>query len=252
MLDTSFSFLGSGDLYIDKLTSAGVAQGYQLVGNATSFQLSVEAEEKKQTGNKRDTYGQTIASNAKISATKISITLNQYDVPTMAAALMGDTVAMTASSGSVTAGSPEDVDAISDRWVELANYGGGVSSVVVKDETDTTTYVADTDYEVNTRLGMIKALSTGSISDGDTLHVAYDYAAEAGYKITGATESSVLLKLRLDGYNVNSGNNVQVTVWEAHVIPSTPIDFLSEDYGEITLEGEMITPTGYSWPFEII
>lgn len=245
----TMSFLGSGDLYIDRLTSAGVAQGSELVGNATSFSLSVEADDNKQTGNKRDTYGQTIASNPKISSSNISITLNQYDVAVLAAAFMGDAVAMTAEAGTVT---EESITAIADKWVDSASPGGGVSAVVVKDETDTTTYLLGTDYEINTRLGMVKALSSGSIDDADVLHIAYSYAAESGYKITGATNSTVKLKLRLDGKNVNDGTDVQANVWEANVSPGGAIDFLSEDYGEITLEGEMVTPTGKSWPFEII
>lgn len=245
----TISFLGSGDLYMDRLTSAGVAQGSTLLGNATAFELSVEADEVEQLSNKRDTYGQTITSSAKITGSNISITLNQYDVDVFAAAFMGEAVALSDAEATVET---EAVTAILDKWVDLGAPQGGVSAVVVQDDTDTTTYVLGTDYEINPRLGMIKALSTGSISASDVLHVDYTAAVTTGYKITGATQSTVKVKFRLDGKNVDTGDDVQVNVFEAVVKPGGAIDFLGEEYGEVTLEGKMLTPSGKSWPFEII
>lgn len=245
----TLSFLGSGDLYMDRLTSAGAAQGATLVGNATALALNVETDTKKLTSRKRATHGQTLASVTQITGATLSLTLNQMDVDTLAAIFLGDAVAMTGSGGSVT---DEDVVAIHDKWVDLDEMGGGISNVVIEDETDTTTYIEGTDYELNTRLGMVKVLSTGSIGDGDTLHVDYDYAAESGKKITGATQPTVKVKLRLDGRNVEDGSNVQVNVWEALIRPSSAVDFLAEDFAELQFDGELLTPDGKSWPFEVI
>lgn len=243
------SFLGSGDLYMDRLAADGTSQGAILVGNAISLALNVETDNKKLISRKRATYGQTLASVTQITGSTIALTLNQMDVDTMAAVFLGDAVAMTGTGGSITT---EAVTAILDKWVDLASPGGGVSTVVVKDATDTTTYVEDTDYAVNPRLGMIKALSTGAISESDVLHIDYAYAAESGKRITGATQPIVKVKLRLDGKNVEDGSDVQVNVFEALIKPSSAVDFLAEDFAEIQFEGEMLTPSGKDWPFEVI
>ncbi len=243
------SFLGSGDLYMDRLAADGTPQGAVLVGNATKLELKVEADTKKLTSKKRTTYGQTLASVTNITGSTVSLVLNQMDVDTLAAVFLGDAVDMTGTGGSITA---ENVTAILDKYVDLSQPGAGLSAVVVKDATDTTTYIDGIDYTINTRLGMIQALSTGAISAGDVLHVDYTYAAESGKKITGATQATVKVKLRLDGKNVEDGTDVQVNVFEALIKPSSPIDFLAEDFAETQFDGELLTPAGKSWPFEVI
>lgn len=171
------------------------------------------------------------------------------DTATLAAVFLGDAVDMTGTAGTISA---ENVTAVLDKFVDLAMPGGGVSSVVVTDVTDVTTYAEGTDYVINTRLGMLQALSTGAITAGDVLHVSYDYAAESGQRITGATQAMVKVKLRLDGKNVEDGTDVQVNVFEALIKPSSPIDFLAEDFAEVQFEGDLLTPAGKSWPFEVI
>jgi len=241
------SFIGSGDLYMDRLTSAGVSTGFQLVGNATKLEVKVEAEQKEQLSNGRDTYGQTLASVTRITGTTIGLTLNQLNHQMLAAIFLGNSVAMTGAGGSITS---EAVTAREGKWVELAHKG--VSSVVVKDVTDTTTYVSGTDYNVNTRLGMIEILAAGAIADAAVLHVSYTWAAESGYRITGATQPSVKVALRLDGKNDYDGSDVDVRIWEAQLTPNSPVDFLAEDWNELQFEGKLVTPTGRSWPFEVI
>ncbi len=243
------SFLGSGDLYMDRLAADGTPQGAVLVGNASKLELKVEADTKKLTSRQRATYGQTLASVTNITGSTVSLSINQMDVDTLAAVFLGAAIDLTGAGGSITA---ENVTAILDRWVDLAQPGSGVSTVVVMDATDITTYTEGTDYTVNTRLGMIQALSTGAIAADDVLHVDYTYGAESGKKITGATQSTVKVKLRLDGKNIEDGTDVQVNVFEALIKPSSPVDFLAEDFAEIQFEGELLTPAGKSWPFEVI
>jgi hypothetical protein len=51
-----------------------------------------------------------------------------------------------------------------------------VSSVVVKDSTDTTTYIEGTDYDVDYAMGKIRAKTGGNISATDDLVVDFSYA----------------------------------------------------------------------------
>lgn len=72
----------------------------------------------------------------------------------------------------------ESVTLDSDGKGTLAKQGVLLSSVVVKSSDGGTTYVRDTDYTIafdDDGNAVITALSTGSISEGATLNIDYDY-----------------------------------------------------------------------------
>lgn len=240
------SFLGGGDLYIDRLTDAGVSQGAKLGGNCTQFALIPESEIKEQTGKGRDNYGQVIASATLPGKTSIKLTLNQLDAENLAIAFLGSVTAASQASGTLSAA---EVTAIQDRWVEIGKEQ--LSNVVVQDSTDTTTYVLGTDYELNARLGLIKVLSTGSIGNGDTLHISASYAEVNYQKITGADSPIIRTRLMLDGKNYVNGRNCKVVVKDARLKPTTEVDFLSDDFLPLELEGVCEIPDGESTPFDI-
>lgn len=301
-------FLGTGDLYMDRLTSAGVAQGLMLLGNSIKFEIQPNAEQKDLVSRKRDTSGQVLASVTKQQPSAFSVTLNEFDKDLLAAAFMGAVTTQTGAGASVT---DEEITAVLDKFVELdyreisavtvshkngddaaawqattayttadyvlkvvtnnrfykcttAGTSGGSEptwpttlGATVNDGTavwtDMGTIVAalTTDYTLNTRLGMVKAVSTGAIVAGETLNVDYTWAAQDGYDIVGATQPIVKCRFLLDGKNDVTGKKCIVDVYEANVKPSSPIDFLSEEYAEVTLEGTMVTPSGLSQPFDI-
>lgn len=239
-------FLGTGDLRMDRLTSAGVAQGLMLLGNAIKFEIQPNAEQKDLVSRKRDTAGQVLASVTKQQPTAFSVTFNEFDKDLLAAAFMGTATTQAGAGAAVT---DEALTAVHDKGVEVAHRE--ISAVTVTDSAGTTTYVANTDYTVHTRLGLITALSTGSITDGESLLIDYTWAAQNGYDVVGATQPMVKCRFLLDGKNDVNGKKCIVDVYEANVKPSSPIDFLSDEYAEITLEGTLITPTGESEPFKI-
>ena len=242
-------FLGAGDVYIDRFDSSDQPTGFRMIGNATVFQITEAADIKERKSLGRDTYGQTLDTVSIKQPAKINITVNELAMENLALALMGDVAALSQTSGSVDAGTPEDVVAEMDKWVEL-DYAA-VSAVVVKDDEDTRTYVEDTDYEVNARLGMIQALSGGDIADGETLHVSYSYGAITGELVSGGTKTQIKCKIKLDGINFTDNKNVVLDVKEAVIKPSSAVDFLSEDFTEVVFEGSLNTPTGETTPYTI-
>lgn len=243
MQNTQFGLVASGDLYIDFLSSTGASTGFQLAGNCKKFAPKVDTETKENKMNGRDTFGQTSESFPRITGSSLSMTFNRYDPQLLAAAFMGSAVATTAAAAPYTA----TITAIKDRWVEVGTIG--LDTCVVKDTTNTTTYVAGTDYEVNKRTGMIKVLTTDL--DGDTLNVTGNTLAKTGSRITAGTKSTVNVALRLDGRNLATGGDVLVTVWQAQLRSETEFDFMGEDFPELTFTATLITPTGKSWPFHV-
>lgn len=242
MNNTPSGLVASGDLYIDFLNGLGASTGFQLAGNCKKFSPKVETETKENKLNGRDTFGQTSESFVRITGSSLSMTFNRYDPQLLAAAFMGSAVDQTAVAGAYTA----TITGIEGRWVETGTTG--LDTCVVKNSTDVTIYVEGTDYEVNKRTGMIKALKPALAAE---LHITGNKLAKTGMKITAGTQSVVNVALRLDGKNLATGGNVLVTVWQAQLRSESDFDFMGEDFPELTFTATLITPTGKSWPFQV-
>ncbi len=239
-------FLGSGDLYLDRLTDAGVSTGLVKVAHATKFALKVESEVKEQTSRGRETYGQTIDSVSLIKGTSVSIELSQIDNDALAMIFMGDVAALAVTGASVT-----DESHIAHLGKSCRLTRRNVSAVVVTDSTGVTTHVEDTDYTVDTRIGLVTPLVGGAISEDDEILVDFTFASESGQTIKGATKPTVRVSMYLDGKNQVDGSIALVDVWDAKLTSETEVDFLADSFATFAASGSMVTPTGKTYPFEI-
>lgn len=70
----------------------------------------------------------------------------------------------------------ESVTADVGNYTDLDGYQLKDGTVNVTDDNGTT-YTEGTDYEIDYDAGKLKPLENGSIADGDTLSVSYDYQA---------------------------------------------------------------------------
>ncbi len=246
------SFLGSGDVYMDRLDADGSPNGFFAAGNVTRFALQPDSEVKEQISKGRDTYGQVIASVVLPKPAKLFMDFAQLDKKNIAINLFGSDTDIDDAEG--TAEDEEITVLTLDNWQRLAHRGVDAESVEVYYATGTGDPVlatVDEDYEIIARTGMIRALSTGNITAGDVLTVTYDYAASTGWEISGMTESTIKLRLFLDGKNEVNGKDVEVTVHEVQVAAKSLLDFLSSDFSVMSLEGSPVTPTGYDEPFTV-
>lgn len=241
-------FIGSGDLYMDRFDDDGNAQGLYPVGNAVKFAIAEDAEIKERESRMRGTYGQVLDSVPIKKPAKISITLNDLDAENLALVLFGTVSDINITGAVIT---DEALTARHDKWVELLYRNITAASVTITDSTGVTTYVEDTDYEVDYRLGMIKALSTGSITDEEALLVDYTYGNLTGKKIAGSAKPIIKCSLKLDGENLVDQRDCIVRVLEAVLKPSGEMDFLADDFNEIDFEGTLNTPAGQTSPYEV-
>jgi hypothetical protein len=76
-----------------------------------------------------------------------------------------------------TVSDAENVTADLGNYSDLGGYDLVDGTVVVESTDGTTTYSEGSDYEVALENGSIKPLSSGTITDGETLNVTYDYNA---------------------------------------------------------------------------
>jgi hypothetical protein len=233
---------------MDRFDDNGDAQGFVDVGNATKFAIAEDAEIKERESRMKDTYGQVLDSVPIKKPASVSITLNDLKVENLAMVLFGNITDINVTGAAVT---DEALTARLDKWAELDYRSVTAATVVVTDSTGVTTYVEDTDYEVDYSLGMIKALSSGAITEAEALLVDYTYGNLTGKKIAGSAKPIIKCSLKLDGENQVNQKDCLVNVFEAVLKPAGEIDFLADDFNEVTFEGTLNTPSGKTSPYEV-
>ena len=247
MGDTPFSFIGAADVYMDILDDAGNPTGLDLEGDCSEFTPKPDSDRKDRTGHGRSNYGQVLSSAVLPKPMTATIKMGQLSRKLFAAAFLGTDSDYTQAAGEI---SPAIViTAIHGKWVELGVEM--VSALVVKDSTGTTTYTdsgTDPDYVVNTRLGMVKVLSTGTIADGATLQVTGNKLAIAGSEMKAMTKSNVRVRIKLDGQNFDDGRNFITDIYQFRLNPTSDFSLIGEDYVDVTFEGTLEKPAGKDTP----
>ncbi len=239
--------LCAGDLLIDVLDDAGQSTGYLPPVNATEMMLAAKgADTKERLSKMRDTYGQVLDSVAMPNPHEVTISLDDLSGEVLAMAFSGTRETLTQASGTVT---DKAVTAKLGNWVELGHME--ISAVTVKDSGGLTTYVEGTDYALNTRLGLLRALPGGAITDAQVLSVGYSHAAVSGVTVRGATRSQIDVRLKLDGINKATGEKIIVEVPRATLNADNEVDFLSEEFASVTLTGKAITLPGATEPYTV-
>jgi hypothetical protein len=148
---------------------------------------------------------------------------------------------------------PGDIDATArlDAWVKLQHEELTNGSVVVKNEAGSTTYVLGTDYTLNLRLGMIQALSTGSIANGQALKVRYQFGDVSKTRTRGGVLASVEGELFLDGKNLVTGEDVHLLVPKSVLAPSNGVSLINSggDFGSFQASGRCPLLPGEDAPY---
>lgn len=243
------SYLGSGDVYIDRLDADNNPTGYRLEGSVGDFSINVENEIKEQTSKGRNNYGQVIATATIPGKPTVSFTLQKVSSTNMAMAVLGAATSGSQSAGTVESASPESVTAKHGMYVDLDYVK--ISNLVVQDESESTTYVEGTDYYVDEDLGMLMALASGNSSDAEVLHVSYDYAAYDYSDITGNTDPNIKVKIRFGGKNFVDGKSLDAICHQVSLRPTSALGLISDDFVELALEGNCEIPDGGTTAFKI-
>ena len=242
-------FLGAGDLYA-RVYNPTTGQYDQWTGpfESTKFEIKPNSELKEMSSRGRSTYGQVIESVPLPKPADLSVTFAEVNKESIAMALFGTASVVNQGSGSIT---DEVVTAALGKWVQLAHGNVATAGFVVTNSAATVTYVLGTDYEVNYRIGLVRAIPGGAIADAASLKVDYAYNAISGTAIAGGTQTQVRAQFKLDGVNFADQLPVIVDVWEAVLTPDSAFDFLQNDFAEIALKGRLKTPAGKTEPFKV-
>lgn len=252
-LASAAAFLGEGDVLADVWDDATQTWwgGWKAFGEATKFAIKANTELLEKESRARGKRGQLVASVALLKAPEIEIVFGELNVDTARLAFMGTSAALSQSAGTIGAGAK--ITARQGMWVPVGFRNLTAAGFAVTEDTDTTpdTYVLGTDYEVNWRLGTVRALPGGAIADKQLVRIAGAYSAVDGTVIKGATKPQLRARFFLDGRNLVDGSDAECEVFEAVVAPNSEFDFMADDFGELTLAGKLVTPIGKDSPFEV-
>lgn len=163
------------------------------------------------------------------------------------------------SGGSMTAGtkivkqltSTETDGSLGKKGTYQVSVSQTFASATITGAAGSATYVEGTDFNVNRNIGMVRALSTGGIVDGQPLKVTAACNAYTGTRITGATQSSITCRVVFDGVNLVDRTPVIVTVDQVSISSKAAVDFLADNFGTVPLSGQMVTLPGKDGPFTV-
>ncbi len=226
---TELSYIGKGSFYA---RVKGAAEGMLPLGNISAASVKV-AEDKKELLDYQSAGGGQANALRRIQTVELGLTLRDFSGDNIAKALFGSASVVTAGTG-VT----ETVTGYEEALVPLGKTG--ITNLVVKDVTDTTTYVAGTDYDL-VRSGLW-VYAAGAITDGAVLHLTYNHPAQN--VVQALVNAGLEYEVFLDGLNeAQSGKAVAINFHRLRFGPVADWGLIGDDYGEIALTGDLLKDT---------
>jgi len=228
MADKQKGMYFDGDVFIRRWV-AGVLQN-EVIGPLSGTKLGIKAqsEAKDNISKGRSNRGKKLDSVTVAKPTAFSIGFNRTNPKLLAMVFLGIDAVKTINAGTITA---EPVILPHDIWVKVSERN--ISAVVIG------VYVLNTDYEVDCRLGMIRSLSTGAITDGEAVTFNATFGSITSMQIKGGIDSKVHVEVVLDGTNLVDDSEVYIRIPKVPLTPDSDMDFLADDYITVEFSGEM-------------
>jgi hypothetical protein len=209
--------------------------GFVELGNCPNFALNISVESLEHFSSESGIQTKDMEVITKQLATG-SMTLDEPNIDNLRRFIMADSADDSDLSQTASTVSDEAVTTYHDKWVDLSK--SGLSSVVVQDVTDSTTYTVDVDYVLDVKKGMIKVLSTGSILDTAVLHVDFSYSTKTITKIFGATATTIKGILYFIG-DPPQGRILDVLGYVS-MKPEGDLGLISEEWSEMAFTMEFL------------
>lgn len=243
--------LGKGVIYFNEKGSDGVYRGERDLGNAPSFAFNIALEKLDHFSSRGGLKSKDKQVISQITP-GITFTLDELNKENLAMLSLADVVEVDQVGAAIVA--EEHAAKIGKRIVLAAR---GISSVVVKDKTTgLITYVAGTDYLIDTTLkddviGRIYIVPGGAIATAVAAAEAtvppVEFVVEVDY--TSATVSYTQIQafkntqmegeLRFVSDNP-AGTQMELQVWRVALSPAGDTSFIGDDWSTLGFTGEVL------------
>lgn len=239
-------FLAADVFYRFKNPNTGVF-GNPVKIETAKFQVSTPSDLKEKLSKGRETFNQAFVSVRSPKPVEFEAEFSQANRDVFALMLSG--VAETVNQAVQTL-TDEPVTVVLDEWVDIGFTNLNTTGLTVKNASGTVTYDLGSDYELNPRLGLVKALSSGSMAAG-VVHVSGATKAVTGTKIIGARQYKTTLQIQVDAKNQVNNKDVLFKALQATVSSEEAHDFLSGDLDSVKVKGRLEIPDGGDRPFDM-
>lgn len=216
--------------------------------NMTKLELSsIVQEQERLISNMEGSWGEALASVSKpTDPGTISMEFNSMPKELLSLVIGADVTSLTQTNDTIT---DEVITTVLDVWVPLANKFLD-STVPLVLETDGTpdVAIATSKYEVDYDAGLIRAIHADAVGVGKL--VTYKkLAVTAGESYAAGKAKSAYIMLYGTAVEKITGNKGLLTVRKAAISPSSAYDWVKGGFASGTLNGDLVTPTGYSSPY---
>jgi hypothetical protein len=230
--NTYAPFIGYGQIWARK---AGSNDPMIEIGNCSKVEIQVK-DKKIDLPNYKKKGGGKYAQIVRIDSAMISLVAHDLTDRNIRMGIFGSDAVVPA--GTVV---DEVVHCYKGALTPIKHLSPVVTSVKSMD--GTTTYVADTDYQVHA--GGLLITSNSTIADATDVKVSYTYAGHS--KIEAMTTSSIVLQMRFVGANEADGKPVMVDIHRAQMSAAKALSLISDKFADLALDAEILvdeTKTG--------
>jgi hypothetical protein len=228
--------LGRGMLFIDNFDANGLRTGQQAVGNVTAFDTEnkVEIKEKYES---MDPASSLYARGVTRQTVSLKITGDEFTLDNLARALLGKVVTLTGAGATITDEAfPQGAAGILlGRYYDLLNRN---ITTLTNVKQGITTLVAGVDYTVDMLRGRLYFPPSGAATPALTT-CSYVYGAYTYNTVNVASQGTVEAYVRFIG-NPIKGPTYEAEYWHVSFTPTGQLGFIADDFGNWTLEGEVI------------
>lgn len=238
--DPANEYIGRGKLFIDRFDSSGNRTGQQDVGNVTSFEVEDKAEVKEKYES-MDPESLLYARATIRQTVTLKITGDELTLDNIARALNGKVEQITEPGATVTGETiTPSGGAVLGRYYDLA-FRNVTTLTDIKQ--GATSLVLGTDFTIDLLNGRVYLLPTSiTITPGSALTADYTYAGYTYNAVNLAAVSAVDCYVRFIG-NPVKGRTFQHEYWHVQFTPSGNMGWIKDDFGDWTLEGQVIADT---------
>lgn len=227
-----------GALFIEPYATDGVTLGAKIAFGTTD-EITLSTEVEKVQHNDTETKESVLDGDYVVSRS-VSLSFTTADIsPTMLSR------AYLGSTSTVTQSAAVSVAVVTAAVVIGGRYDTGyrnVTSVVVKDVTDTTTYVEGTDYTLSKKGGYIVILG-GSITATDVLHLTVNAPSGTGTLINAMQLDALQGRLTYTG-DASVGDSHEYILEKVSLNASGDISLKSSEVTTISFEGSALKHNG--------
>ena len=228
-LQTQVSYIGKGEVFIQKRGTAGAKM--VPIGNCSALKFGI-AEDKKELNDYTRTGGGLLDSVTTIKSVTASMSVSNLSPENLALATRGTTSAVA----SATVTDEAHADILLGSLIRLAKVPDVTATVTVKK--GATVIASAGNWEINGAGLWIAAAPADLLANDD---ITVGYTALAGDVVQALTTSNEEYTLIFSGLNeARSGKPVIVTVHRLKFSPAASLDWIADDFGQLDMSADLL------------